>query len=247
MIFAKIFPNISMHSLKSDFLYFCIVDLKILYEDNHLIAVNKPFGVLSQGDEKGTRSIFDDVVEYLRIKYQKSGNVYLALLHRIDRPVGGLIIFAKTSKAAARMSELFRERSIQKTYYAITEAAPTELKGRLTHWLTKQSDKNIVKASNKPSKNAQEAILDYEVIKVINNRALIQVKPLTGRPHQIRVQLAKIGCPIVGDVKYGKTNFMPDQSILLFSKKLEFIHPVKKEPIIIEAPFPKGQIWDLFQ
>ncbi len=223
------------------------MNLKILYEDNHLIAVNKPFGVLSQSDEKGTTSIFEEVIDYLRITYQKTGNVYLALLHRIDRPVGGLIIFAKTSKAAARMSELFRERKIQKIYYAITENIPTEMKGRLVHWLTKQSHKNIVKASNKPSKNAQEAVLDYEVIKVINNRALLKVQPLTGRPHQIRVQLAKIGCPIVGDVKYGKTHFTPDQSILLFSKKLEFIHPVKKEKIVIEAPFPKGQIWDLFK
>lgn len=223
------------------------MDIKILYEDNHLIAVNKPFGVLSQGDEQGTRSIFDEVVDYLRIEYNKQGNVYLALLHRIDRPVGGLIIFAKTSKAAARMSELFRERKIQKTYYAITESAPKEMKGRLVHWLTKQSDKNIVKASNKPSKNALEAILDYEVLKVINHRALIKVKPLTGRPHQIRVQLAKMGCTIVGDVKYGKTHFLPDQSILLFSKKLEFIHPIKKVPILIEAPYPKGQLWDLFK
>lgn len=220
--------------------------LNILYEDNHLIAVNKPFGVLSQSDDKGTRSIFDDVIEYIKIEYQKSGNVYLALLHRIDRPVGGLIIFAKTSKAAARMSELFRDRKIKKTYYAITEAVPHEMKGRLVHWLAKQSDKNMVKVSNKPIKNAQEAILDYQVLKVINNKALLQVNPLTGRPHQIRAQLAKIGCTILGDVKYGKTNFLSDQSILLFSKKLEFIHPVKKEPMVIEAPFPKGQFWDLF-
>lgn len=223
------------------------MNLEILYEDNHLIAVNKPFGVLSQSDEQGNRSIFDEVVEYLKIQYKKPGNVYLALLHRIDRPVGGLIIFAKTSKAAARMSELFRERTIQKTYYAITEKVPNELKGRLIHWISKQVNKNIVKAFNKPSKNAQEAILDYEVIKIINHRALIEVKPITGRPHQIRVQLAKIGCPIIGDVKYGKTDFLPDQSILLFSKKLEFIHPVKKTLIVIEAPYPKGSLWDLFK
>lgn len=228
--------------------------LEILFEDNHLIAVNKPFGVLSQSDEQGSESLFDEVKEYIRTTYNKLGNVYLALLHRIDRPVGGVIIFAKTSKAAARMSELFRERKIQKTYFAITEGVPEPLQGQLVHWLIKEKDKNVVKAKNKPQAHAQEAVLNYEVVKVWNGRALVKVEPLTGRPHQIRAQLAKIGCPIVGDIKYagGKTQALSDQSICLFSKQLTFIHPIQKakenpQPIIIQAPFPTQHIlWKNF-
>lgn len=222
------------------------LDLPVLYEDNHLLAVNKPYGMLAQGDDSGDFSMVDWVTEYIRVKYQKPGNVYAAICHRIDRPVGGVLLFAKTGKAAARVSEMFRNREIQKTYLAICEKTPEIHETQITHWLKKQAGTNVVKAFNKPGHGALEAVLNYKVLKVVSGKTLMLVEPKTGRPHQIRSQLSKIGSTIAGDVKYGKTEFLPDQSIALFAYALSFNHPTTKKPIMIQAPVPKTQIWSLF-
>ncbi|MCS7075031.1 MAG: RNA pseudouridine synthase, partial [Bacteroidia bacterium] len=202
---------------------------QILYEDNHLIAVCKPPGMPSQQDVSEDFSLVQWVEDYLRTNYQKPGNVYVALLHRIDRPVGGVIVFAKTSKAAGRMSNLIQNREFHKTYLAVTESIPYETSGTLEHHLIKLEGKNVMKAFKKPKNGSLYACLNYQVLQTHEQRALIEVHPITGRQHQIRVQLAAISCPIVGDAKYARnSNFLPDQSIALWSWKLSFVHPVSK-------------------
>jgi 23S rRNA pseudouridine1911/1915/1917 synthase len=218
----------------------------ILYEDNHLLAVNKPFGMLSQGDTTGDVSVFEWAKEYVRKQYNKPGNVYLALLHRIDRPVGGVLLLAKTSKAAARLTDQFKGRTVQKTYLAVTERVPDEPTGTLKHFLKKLPGKNIVRAYDKPAYGAQEAELSYTVLEADGNRALLEVKPHTGRQHQIRVQLARMGCTLVGDVKYGKTAFLPDQSIALFSHVLQLEHPTTGKLLTVTAYPPLQAPWDAF-
>lgn len=220
--------------------------MRVIYEDNHLIGVVKPFCMPSQGDSSRDESVVDWVSRYLKETYNKPGNVYVGLLHRLDRPAGGVMILAKTSKAASRMSKQFQNREIDKTYWAITEAIPYLEKGSLTHHLRKLKDKNIVKAFSKPVTDSKKATLSYTVLKKKGKRALIEIKPLTGRRHQIRVQLSAMGCVIVGDVKYGTTPFNPDKSICLFAKSLEFIHPVKKEEVILEASPSSHPIWQDF-
>lgn len=217
---------------------------EILFEDNHLLAINKPFGMLSQGDDTGDLSAFDWVKEFIRVKYEKPGNVWLGLLHRLDRPVGGVMVFAKTSKAASRMSEVFRSKKVRKSYLALTEGVPSPASGSLVHFLKKLPGKNIVRAYRKPVDEAKESVLDYRLVSVVGKRALVEVLPRTGRQHQIRVQLASIRCPIVGDVKYGGASFNRDQSICLFAWRLGFVHPVRKEEVLIEAGFPVG--WEKF-
>lgn len=221
------------------------MDLGILYEDNHIIAVNKPPGMLSQGDETGDESVFDHVKEYIRTTYNKQGNIYCALLHRIDRPVGGVLLLGKTGKAAERMSRLFQERKIHKVYYAITTAIPSPREGHLRHYLTRVADKNVMKASLSPSEHSQVADLDYTVLRTLGEKALVEVRPVTGRRHQIRVQLAAIGCSIQGDVKYGRSG--PNTSgrdICLHSRSITFPHPVKeKGEITITAPLPDTLEW----
>ncbi|MEL6651825.1 MAG: RluA family pseudouridine synthase [Bacteroidota bacterium] len=218
---------------------------EIIFEDNHLLAVNKPFGMLSQGDNTQDLSVFDWGKEYIRITYQKPGNVYLALLHRLDRPTGGLLLLAKTSKAAARVSKQFQERKVQKVYLALTENVPDPPTGSLQHHLKKLPDKNIMRAYRKSVHASKPASLDYRVLRSAKGKAIVEVRPKTGRRHQIRVQLASIGCTIRGDVKYGKTDFNPDKSICLFAHKLELLHPVKKEPLLLEAPMPDLDWWRL--
>ena len=220
--------------------------MDILFEDNHLIAVNKPFGMLSQGDDTGDESVFDWVKEYIRVTYQKPGNVYLALLHRLDRPAGGVLLLAKTSKAAARVSKDFQQKNLQKQYLAITERKPQPPQGRLTHHLKRLGDRNIMRAYAHPVTDSKLAKLDYELRQTQGERALVAVTLHTGRRHQIRVQLGSIGCPIVGDVKYGETDFLPDKSIALLSWRLELTHPVRKEPLRIEAPLPRQHVWGDF-
>ena len=220
--------------------------MQILYEDNHLIAVNKPFGMLSQGDISGDESVFDWVKNYIREKYHKPGNVYLALLHRLDRPAGGVLLLGKTSKAAGRVSKQFQQKSTRKTYFIIAENIPALPSGELRHFLKKLPGKNIMRAYQKSVHGSKEAILSYQLIKKVGSRALIEVKLLTGRRHQIRVQMASMGCVIRGDVKYGKTQFNPDKSICLFAKILTIQHPTLNTPLTIEAPLPDNALWRPF-
>lgn len=224
--------------------------LQVLYEDNHLIAVNKPAGWLVQGDITGDPTLGDVVKQYIKVRYNKPGDVFLGTIHRIDRPVSGVVIFARTTKGLQRMNKLFQERKVQKTYRAIVVERPKELSGKLSHYILKDKERNISKAytrKDKGGKDAKLGELEYRFLGSIANHHLLEVKPLTGRPHQIRVQLAKMGCPIRGDKKYGAPVWNIDRFIHLHSYSLEFIHPVKKEPVTIIADVPDEQIWDKFR
>lgn len=220
---------------------------KVLYEDNHLIAVNKASGVLVQGDNTGDVPLAEHVKAYLKEKYQKQGNVFAGVIHRLDRPVSGLVMLAKTSKALERMNELFRTRAIEKTYWAVVKNKPPQVSDSLVHYLKKLSDKNISKAYDKEITGSSRSELSYEIIGQSERFYLLEVNPITGRHHQIRVQLSKIGCPIKGDVKYGFDRTNDDASIHLHARKISFIHPIKKEPIEIIADPPDEKVWSLFQ
>ncbi|MCB9080724.1 MAG: RluA family pseudouridine synthase [Lewinellaceae bacterium] len=222
------------------------MNLTVIYEDNHLIAVNKPAGVLVQGDDTGDTTLADMVKEYIKHRYQKPGDVFLGTVHRLDRPVSGVVVFARTSKALSRMNELFRERQIEKTYWAIVDDRPDPLVGTLVHYIDKDTNRNIAKALDQPSnrhKDAKRSELTYEMIVDLEGKYLLKVNPLTGRPHQIRVQLAKVGLPIIGDLKYGHPQALSDASIGLHCRSLAFIHPVKKEPVLITADAPDTRWW----
>ncbi|MEN0003414.1 MAG: RluA family pseudouridine synthase [Bacteroidota bacterium] len=224
------------------------MDVQVLYEDNHLIAVNKPGGWLVQGDDTGDKPLSEFTKEYIKVRYKKPGAVFLGVIHRLDRPVSGAVIFARTSKGLTRMNTLFREREIKKTYWAIVEQRPEPIKGHLEHYIHKDATRNIAKISNSQKiKAAKKAVLDYELLGQIGTHHLLKVHPLTGRPHQIRVQLAKIGHPIRGDIKYGYRTPNQDGCIHLHCRSMEFIHPVKKVAVKIEADPPRDQIWDLFE
>lgn len=225
------------------------MQIQVLYEDNHLIAVNKPAGWLVQGDATGDTTLADWVKVYIKNRYNKPGEVFLGIIHRLDRPVSGVVIFARTSKALERMNRMFHDREVQKTYWAITIERPDPLTGTLVHYLTKDRERNIAKAYDQPSrraKGAKKSELTYELIGEIGEHHLLRVNPLTGRPHQIRVQLAKEGWPIRGDLKYGAPQANDDLSIHLHCRSLTFTHPVKKEPVTITADPPHEQIWNLF-
>ena len=221
--------------------------LKVIFEDNHLIAVNKPNGILVHEDKYKTVTLEAMVKSYIKVRYKKPGDVYLATLHRIDRPTSGIVIFAKTSKAAARMSKLFSDKKIQKSYLAIVDEIPNPLAGKLVHYLVKNTEKNVVKAYDHEKKGSKKAELNYELIGEIDNKVLIGVDIITGRPHQIRTQFKKLGIPINGDLKYGSALSFSDQSIALHHRKMTFIHPVKKEPVTITADLPNNIIWRSFQ
>lgn len=224
--------------------------LDVIYEDNHYIAVNKPAGYLVQGDQTGDLPLSEIVKEYIKKKYNKPGDVYLGVVHRIDRPVSGVVIFAKTSKGLTRLNELFQKREVKKTYWAVTDNRPNPLSGHLMHYLHKDKTRNVTKAYQSQNRNkaAKKSELDYELLSSLKSHHLIEVKPITGRPHQIRVQLSRIDCPIRGDIKYGANNKNRDASINLHSRSLEFEHPVKKVSIKITAnPPKKDQIWQLFR
>ena len=220
-------------------------NIEILYEDNHLIAVNKPSGILVQGDKTGDEPLSEIVREYIRIKYKKPGNVFCGVIHRIDRPVSGAVMLARTSKGLERMAKLFQEKKIKKTYFAIVERRPELEEGRLVHWLVKDSNKNFTHAHERQVKDSKLSDLSYKLKGKVSGYYLLEVKPGSGRPHQIRAQLAKMGCPIKGDVKYGSKHKNKGGSIHLHAYQLEFEHPIKKEPVRITAGFPKDQVWQL--
>lgn len=225
-------------------------DMEILFEDNHLIAVNKLPGMLVQGDHTGDEPLGEYVKLYIKDRYQKPGDVFLGVIHRLDRPASGVVVFARTSKALERMNRLFAERKIDKTYWAITGHRPNPINGHLSHFIQKDESKNIVKAYDKLSNrtpDAKKAELDYELIGEIGDNFLLKVHLHTGRSHQIRAQLAKMGWPIRGDVKYGFPKPNRDSSIHLHCRSLSFMHPVKKEPVMIIAKPPNEQIWNLFE
>lgn len=219
---------------------------KVLYEDNHLMAVSKASGVLVQGDDTGDVPLSEHVKSYLKEKYDKPGNVFAGVIHRLDRPVSGLVMLAKTSKALERMNELFRTRAITKTYWAVVKNKPPQVSDTLIHYLKKLSDKNISKAYDKEIDGGSRSELSYEIIGQSERFYLLEVNPITGRHHQIRVQLSKIGCPIKGDVKYGFDRTNADASIHLHARKISFIHPIKKELIEIVADLPNEKVWSLF-
>ena len=223
-------------------------ELEVLYEDNHLIAVNKPAGMLVQGDKTGDMPLTEYVKNYIREKYNKPGNIFLGLPHRIDRPVSGVLLLAKTSKALSRLNKAFREKKIQKTYWAIVKNPPPKQCDTLRHFLIKNQQKNKSRAYTKETKNVKEAILKYELLKNFDQYYLLKINPQTGRHHQIRVQLATINCPIKGDLKYGFPRTNPDASIHLHARQIDFIHPVKKESITIIAPVPQhDNLWLFFE
>jgi 23S rRNA pseudouridine1911/1915/1917 synthase len=219
---------------------------EIVYEDNHILAVCKQPGDISQGDRTGDEALPDQIKSYIKKRDDKPGNVYLGVVHRLDRPVSGIILFAKTSKALDRLNKLFRERTVQKTYLAITSKRPSNPDGVLEHYLVKDPKRNTSRICSKTTSGAKQAKLSYRLIQSLNAGNLIEVKPYTGRPHQIRVQLASMGCPIIGDLRYGAKKPNNDASICLHAYKLEFIHPVRKEPLTLRADIPENNIWRPF-
>ncbi|WP_163444669.1 RluA family pseudouridine synthase [Flavobacterium columnare] len=218
-------------------------NLAVLYEDNHIIIVNKRVGDIVQGDKTGDKPLSDVVKEYLKEKYNKPGEVFLGVVHRLDRPTTGIVLFAKTSKALSRINDLFKNRETQKTYWAIVKNKPSQKEATLIHYLKRNPQKNTSKAHLKEVADSKKAILDYKIIKELNNYFVLEVSLHTGRHHQIRSQLSAIGCPIKGDLKYGFDRSNKDGGIHLHARKLQLIHPVSKEIISVTAPVPDDIIW----
>ncbi len=217
---------------------------QILYEDNHLLVINKKVGQLVQGDKTGDESLLDSIKNFIKIRDQKPGNVFLGLVHRIDRPTSGLVIYAKTSKALTRLTQMVKNREIKKTYWAVVPKEMIPQSQRLVHYLKKNEKTNKATVFTKPTDGAKEAILTYNVIKTLDNYLLLEIDLETGRHHQIRAQLFKNGTSIKGDLKYGSPRSNPDGGINLHARKLEFIHPVTKENIQITAPVPQNDaVW----
>lgn len=220
--------------------------MTVVYEDNHLIIVNKNSSEIVQGDKTGDKTLADEVKEYLKDKYHKPGNVFLGVVHRLDRPVSGLVVFARTSKALARLNEMFRTKEVHKTYWAIVGNHPATPEGELIHWLVRNEKQNKSYAYDKEVPGSKKAILDYRLIGQSDRYFLLEINLKTGRHHQIRCQLAKMGCPIKGDLKYGAPRSNPDGSICLHARRITFVHPVSKKEIDIEAPLPSSNLWKSF-
>ena len=220
--------------------------MTVVYEDNHIIVVNKTNSEIVQGDKTGDIPLSETVKQYLKEKYQKPGNVFVGVTHRLDRPVSGLVVFAKTSKALSRLNEMFKNSEVKKTYWAIVKECPRELEGELVHYLVRNEKQNKSYAYDKEVPDSKKAILHYRLIARSQNYNLLEVDLKTGRHHQIRCQLAKMGCPIKGDLKYGFARSNPDGSICLHARRISFIHPVSKEQIDLEAPLPPGSLWNGF-
>ena len=220
--------------------------MTVVYEDNHIIVVNKTASEIVQADKTGDTPLSETVKQYLKEKYQKLGNVFLGVTHRLDRPVSGLVIFAKTSKALTRLNEMFRTSEVKKTYWAVVKNEPEEPEGELIHFLVRNEKQNKSYAYDKEVPNSKKAILHYRLIGRSENYYLLEVDLKTGRHHQIRCQLAKMRCPIKGDLKYGSPRSNPDGSICLHARRVRFIHPVSKELIELEAPLPEGNLWKGF-
>jgi|TARA_B100001175_G_C19300592_1_gene538039 23S rRNA pseudouridine1911/1915/1917 synthase len=222
------------------------VNITVLYEDNHLIAVKKQSGDIIQSDQSGDITLADKVKEYIKRKYNKPGDVFLGIIHRIDRPVSGVVVFARTSKALIRMNELFREKKIQKVYWAVVEEKPPLENGEIVNWLKKNQEKNRSRAYDSEVKESKKAELKYQLMGRSRNYYYLKINPLTGRHHQIRVQLSNIDCRIKGDVKYGAKRTNKDGSIHLLARSISFVHPVKKEEIEIVCNPPIDPLWNEF-
>lgn len=219
-------------------------NLQILYEDNHIIVINKRVGDIVQGDKTGDKPLSEVVKSYIKDTYNKPGNVYLGVVHRLDRPTTGLVIFAKTSKVLPRLNTLFVSKDIHKTYWAIVKNAPPKTEDTLTHWLKKNPKNNKSSAFIKEVKDSKKAILHYKLLRKLDNYYLLEIDLETGRHHQIRSQLSSIGCPIKGDLKYGFDRSNTDGGIHLHARHITFVHPVKNETLHIEAPLPDDVIWN---
>lgn len=227
--------------------FFEITDKDILFEDNHLIAICKKAGWIVQEDETGDMPLDEMVKAYIAKKYNKPNGAFLGVVHRIDRPVSGVILFAKTSKALERINKMFKEREMHKTYWAVVRQQPKLMEGNLKHWLIKNPQKNVTTAYTTEMPGSQFAELNFKVLGFLEGYYLIEVDPITGRPHQIRVQMASLGSPIVGDNKYGYPRGSRKGSICLHARRLQFMHPIKKEPVNIFAPLPDDGFWGKFE
>lgn len=219
-------------------------NLQILHEDNHILIVNKRVGDIVQGDKTGDKPLSDVVKEYIKDKYNKPGEVFLGVVHRLDRPTTGIVVFARTSKALTRMNELFSNRETQKTYWAVVKNKPSKTEDKLVHYLKRNEKNNTSKAHIKEVPDSKLASLDYTIIKELQNYFALEINLHTGRHHQIRAQLSAIDCPIKGDLKYGSDRSNPDGGIHLHARKLVFIHPVSKEELEIIAPIPNEVVWN---
>lgn len=217
--------------------------MTVVYEDNHIIIVNKTASEIVQGDKTGDTPLSETVKQYLKEKYQKPGNVFIGVTHRLDRPVSGLVVFAKTSKALSRLNEMFRNGEVKKTYWAVVKNRPPQEEGEMVHYMVRNEKQNKSYAYDREKPGSKKAILHYRLIGHSQNYYLLEIDLKTGRHHQIRCQLAKAGCPIKGDLKYGASRSNPDGSICLHARNIRFVHPVSKELIEVEAPVPSDNLW----
>jgi 23S rRNA pseudouridine1911/1915/1917 synthase len=217
--------------------------MKVLYEDNHIIIINKAAGEIVQGDKTGDKSLCDTMKAYIKEKYAKPGNVFIGLPHRLDRPVSGIVVFAKTSKALTRLNDMFRNNEIHKTYWAIVQGRPKQPEAHLTHYITSVERNNKSYASLRPKEGAARSERIYRTLAEGENYSLLEINLITGRKHQIRVQLSTTGTPIKGDLKYGARRSNPDGSISLLARSIRFVHPVSKKEIYVEAPVPDDKLW----